>query len=566
MADILDFSDIFAETTESVRTRVEQDADADIDKRPGEIFYDLTTPIIFEMARMWDAINTMAATTFLPWSYGVYLDYKGLYEIGLPREEATQATGEVTFIGDKDVPIPAQTIVSTSARVITDSIYQYETLVDDQIGMNAATTAPTVTLSASSSSLDGLVSYKVSFVGRGGETEASPASTAVDADLKIVNLSNIPLGPSGTTARRIWRQMAGTGPFELIATLNNNTATTYSDSAASSPTTVRNLASVSQTQNIVTFTTSAAHGFSIDDPVEIAITTPSALGYDGDYIIVGVPSSTTFTIALLTNATLASTPITTGTATRTIEAPTANTTDRVTIPVRSITFGSSTNQGIGAIDTLIDAIAGVISVTNETQVTGGQSTESDDDYRDRLIASVSSISGQGNISDYENWAVGVEGVDAAKVIPIWNGANTVKVVLVGPDNNTVSAAVVAEVQDLIDPNSGDGSGLAPIGAVVTVQSVSGVNVTVNATIVHEDGYSLDGTNGTSPTRDAIETAIEDYLRALPAGGDVIWAEVLARIVTVLGVADVTGFTLNGGTSNVAISDTQVPVLLATVLA
>jgi uncharacterized phage protein gp47/JayE len=125
--------------------------------------------------------------------------------------------------------------------------------------------------------------------------------------------------------------------------------------------------------------------------------------------------------------------------------------------------------------------------------------------------------------------------------------------------------VVNEVQDLIDPGSGDGSGLAPIGAVVTVQSVAAVNITVNATIVHEDGYTLDGTDGTSATRNAIETSIEDYMKSLVPGGDVIWTEVLARIVTTLGVADVTGFTLNAGTSNIAVSDTQVPVLLTAVL-
>ena len=160
------------------------------------------------------------------------------------------------------------------------------------------------------------------------------------------------------------------------------------------------------------------------------------------------------------------------------------------------------------------------------------------------------------------WATSVDGVDAASVIPLWNGDNTVKVVLVGPENTAVSGAVVTEVQTLIDPSSnGHGDGYAPIGALVTVVSVAQVNLTIAAFIVHEAEYSLDGIDGTSATRTNIVNAINSYLRALAPGGDVIWAELLSRIVTVSGVADVSSFTINAVASNVAIADNQVPNLL-----
>lgn len=47
---------------------------------------------------------------------------------------------------------------------------------------------------------------------------------------KSIDLSNIPLGPLGTTNRKIYRKDSNTGgAYKLVTTLSNNTATTYTD-------------------------------------------------------------------------------------------------------------------------------------------------------------------------------------------------------------------------------------------------------------------------------------------------------------------------------------------------
>ena len=101
MASILDFQSIYEEDVNSIRARVEAAADTDIDKRAGEIFYDITSPIIFEIERLWDSLNYYAALTFLPWSNGIYLDYKGLYEILFQREIAL-ATKPISAIAPEN--------------------------------------------------------------------------------------------------------------------------------------------------------------------------------------------------------------------------------------------------------------------------------------------------------------------------------------------------------------------------------------------------------------------------------------------------------------------------------
>ena len=138
MADILDFQSIYEEDVNSIKARVEAEADADIDKRPGEIFHDLTSPVVFEIERLWDSINYYAALTFLPWSDGTYLDYKGVYEIGLARLTATNATGVVTFIGERGTFIGNGTVVSNTPVLADDPLYQFSTLIDEEVGMSAS--------------------------------------------------------------------------------------------------------------------------------------------------------------------------------------------------------------------------------------------------------------------------------------------------------------------------------------------------------------------------------------------------------------------------------------------
>ena len=84
---------------------------------------------------------------------------------------------------------------------------------------------------------DGTHSYKVTFVINGTETSAGTVSNTITtaAPNNTVPLSNIPIGPYGTTARRIYRTTAGnavSGPWLLLATISNNTTTTYTDTTA----------------------------------------------------------------------------------------------------------------------------------------------------------------------------------------------------------------------------------------------------------------------------------------------------------------------------------------------
>lgn len=101
--------------------------------------------------------------------------------------------------------------------------------------LGSAPSAPTATVVAGAGLGTGTYSYVVTLVdGLGGETRGGQASSVVTTSTgnQQVNLTAIPTGPTGTAKRKIYRTVAGGSQYLLLATLNDNTTTTYTDTTA----------------------------------------------------------------------------------------------------------------------------------------------------------------------------------------------------------------------------------------------------------------------------------------------------------------------------------------------
>lgn len=227
------------------------------------------------------------------------------------------------------------------------------------------------------------------------------------------------------------------------------------------------------------------------------------------------------------------------------------------LPVQALLAGSAGNQAGGAVSVLDSPVAGVSAVTNLDAITGGADVEGDEAYRDRLLLEFSSTQGGGTVTDYKRWALAYPGVGYATVEPLWAGNGTVRVIVTDQDNNPASGTVTSGLQVQLDPVAGQGLGLAPIGAAVTVATPTLLTVNVAAALSLLSGYTLDGTGGTTAVRDDIGEAIRAYVDQLDPGDDVVLEHVKARLFSVLGVYDVSGVTLNGIAANVAVGALQV---------
>ena len=201
-------------------------------------------------------------------------------------------------------------------------------------------------------------------------------------------------------------------------------------------------------------------------------------------------------------------------------------------------------------------------------IIAGANAQSDDDYRERIQESISGPAENGNKQHYKTWCESVEGVGHAKIVPLWNGPNTVKGIIYAEDGTPASATIIARVQNYIDPdddNDGEGDGLgegvAEIGAHFTAVAPSTLNLTVAATLTLASGYTIE------MVQDDLEEAIENYLKNAVIENDDDVTEPIIRYNAIgaifldsEGVIDYSNLTLNGGTGNIQPDDDEVVVL------
>lgn len=223
----------------------------------------------------------------------------------------------------------------------------------------------------------------------------------------------------------------------------------------------------------------------------------------------------------------------------------------VTLPIRAAEAGEAGNVSAGAITEASTPLPAVTSITNAAKTEGGTNAETDEALRTRVLQAFEGRGG-GNKADYMRWAGDWPGVGRVTVIPVWDGPNTVLVIVTAGEGVPASSDTVDSLQLDLDPVAGKGEGTAPIGATVTVETAAVLTLDIAGTVEFEQGYSMDGFGGTIALRSSIVEELDAYAHSIPSGGEAVIAQIEGRIVTVEGVHDVGGVTVNGGTVNVAV--------------
>lgn len=220
-----------------------------------------------------------------------------------------------------------------------------------------------------------------------------------------------------------------------------------------------------------------------------------------------------------------------------------------TVMATADAVGTAYNVLAGAIVSTQQAVSGVTSLVNETAAAGGTDPESDAALFARLDAYKKTPPTSGNDRHYHQWALEVNGVGAASVIRCWDGPGTVKVILADMALHPVTEELRAEVAAYIETQR-------PVTAEVTVESAEGVSVTVSVTV------TTDGTVTKLDTQQTLTERLAEYLGeiAFTEGAEVVYNRVLALVMGLPGVIDCSGLTVNGGTANVPLDATQIPML------
>ena len=252
------------------------------------------------------------------------------------------------------------------------------------------------------------------------------------------------------------------------------------------------------------------------------------------------------------------------------------------VDIRAMSGGLIGNVAADAIKLIVSPITGIAKVTNPDPTTGGVEAEGDDGYKIRVLDAMrNGQSRTGCNSDYVHWAQEVAAVGQVIVDPEWDDPNlpesfhyidqsgnrrcagAVRLLIIDsnglPANQQILDAVYNHIAGTGDQ---DPERIMPIGAHLTVEAPTGVSVDISASVKIADGEDPEtikarfkaGLN--SYWLEVAQEATDDTAKHT---GYIRWVQVGATLAKTSGVIDYTGLTVNGGTANIPISQSEYPV-------
>lgn len=274
--------------------------------------------------------------------------------------------------------------------------------------------------------------------------------------------------------------------------------------------------------------------------------------------------------------------------------------------VQCETAGIVGNQQLGTMIP-IDYIQGLETAELTEILIPGEDEEETEHLRTRYFDSFKEKAFGGNVQDYLEKTNAIPGVGSTKVTRVWNNdlrpaemipsaavkawydtikptlsgepaawletvfdaaqnkklttGGTVLLTILNSDFGLASDTLIQSVQQIIDPDeyAGEGSGVAPIGHIVKVESANARNVVVKTNITFDVGY------GWANLQSSINEVISNYLLELRKS----WADnpylvvrisqIETRLLSIKGIVDIGNTKINGISDNLTLGKYEVPV-------
>ncbi len=172
-------------------------------------------------------------------------------------------------------------------------------------------------------------------------------------------------------------------------------------------------------------------------------------------------------------------------------------------------------------------------IENALKFVGGVDIESDEQLRERILEQARNPATSGNEQDYINWCKEIDGIFNVTVRPLWNGPNTVKLIISDEDKQPLQETIVTKCDEYIQS-------IRPIGANVTVSNPSIFYVDVSITV-----YT---SMNTEDIKNQIRYVTVENLKYCT---DKIRLNSLgAEYLSIEGMIDYDNFTINGSSNSV----------------
>lgn len=233
-----------------------------------------------------------------------------------------------------------------------------------------------------------------------------------------------------------------------------------------------------------------------------------------------------------------------------IKAENFTTAGQYYVHVQCVQSGSVGNVPSGAINAFPTTLSNISNVINEAGFDNGYPEETDASLRQRYYDKLQRPGKAGNKYHYREWAQFVSGVGKVKVFPRWNGALTVKVAILDLNNQLAPQPLIDRVFNHIESER-------PFGADVTVVTGEELVINVSSDFVIKDGYTFE------QVQPMVNEKLASYFRSIAFEEGLTYishAQIGRELLDVEGIEDYSNLLLNGSTGNLAIGDTQVPIV------
>lgn len=204
---------------------------------------------------------------------------------------------------------------------------------------------------------------------------------------------------------------------------------------------------------------------------------------------------------------------------------------------------------------------GITSIVNKEAAYGGFEEETEDSLRQR-IAEYDAKQGSsfvGSPADYKRWAMEVEGVGEAKIVPATDDSGIVTIILTDLNGQPASDEICRNVYCYIMRPDSLYERLAPCNALLKVIPANALKISIETVVELENGYTLE----------MIETAftadILEYFKSGRVREEIKYTEIGSILIQTEGVFDYTNLKINGDTVNISINTGDVAVLENVVL-
>lgn len=219
----------------------------------------------------------------------------------------------------------------------------------------------------------------------------------------------------------------------------------------------------------------------------------------------------------------------------------------VTVRATAVEIGSSGNIPKNSL--VIDI--NNISITN-TPGTNGTDSESDEELRKRIITRIKNPPASGNKTDYERWALEVDGIGKTKCYPLGVRGDVkgkVDIYILDSNFELPSKELIASVNDYIYK-------VKPIGATIEVLSPKKKEINITGNIMIEVGHTFE------EAKEKARTVIDKYLKeiALTNYTSVQFGKIFTLLFDTDEIKNIENFKINNSTSSINIDRDEIPVI------